>query len=245
MEVNKYEYKIIIRALTTWEQEGRLSTEQAADLKENLLNKDSGRRQVAQYFFFIALCCILLAFGTIFLNEKLLEKIKAYFSWSDLVIALISACLSILWFWYIGAKRKIISAAAYEVYMVLGGLTVLTTLVYLCKEAGMEKSHLPFLSLAFPVLAILSPLLHSKALWIGAIAGMIAWFGSFSEWLSTGNLFLGMNYPVRFTVLGLLILAFAWLQVYFRPMRFLRIITYTAGLLIFFTGLWAVSIFGT
>ena len=86
------------RAIEEWQQAGKLTPEQAAGLKDTLEPKVA-RQQIAQYFFFIALFCTLLALGAIFLNEKLLEKIKLYFSWNDLAIAAITAILSVLWFW--------------------------------------------------------------------------------------------------------------------------------------------------
>lgn len=244
MEVDKHDYKVIQQAISNWEDKGLLSTDKALELRQSVSNGDTDRRQIAQYFFFIALFCILLAFGALFLNEKLLEKIKVYFSWNDLVISMISMLLSILWFWYTGYKRKNISTGAYEVYMVLGGLSVLTSLVYLCKELHIDKTYTAFLSMALPALLVLAPILRSKSLWIGTIVTAVAWFGSFSSWQGQNNLFWGMNYPVRFTVFGLVILGISLLQGKIKQIEYSQKITYLAGLLLFFTGLWAVSIFG-
>jgi len=244
MEVDKNEVTLLHRALEEWEQSGKITPGQAADLKNTITTKQNDRQQIAQYFFFTALFCMLLAFGAIFLNEKLLEKIKAYFSWSDLVIAVITALLSVLWFWYIGRKRNQLSEIAYEIYMVLGGLAVLTSMVYFCKELGMDKTYTALLGISLPLLVIISILLRSKALWIGAIITAVGWFGSFSTLMSTDNLFLGMNYPVRFTVFGLVVLIIAFVQSHIRLIMFTQRITYLTGMLIFFSGLWGVSIFG-
>jgi len=122
MEVDKHEQLILQQALDEWEHTGKLTSEQATSLRETIVSRQSGRQQIAQYFFFIALFCTLLAFGAIFLNEKLLEKIKLYFSLSDLVIGVVAGLLSVLWFWYVGKRRVRLSPTAYEVYMVLGGL---------------------------------------------------------------------------------------------------------------------------
>jgi hypothetical protein len=243
MEVDKSEIKILHRALDEWQQSGELTDEQARSLKETIVVKQSAE-QIAQYFFFIALFCILMAFGAIFLNEKLLEKIKAYFSLSDLMIAIISGVLAVLWFWYTGRKRAGISPAAYEVYMVLGGLAILTSLVYFCKDFGIDKTNTALLSLSLPLLVVVAQALRSKALWIGAIITAIGWFGSFSTWQSHDNLFMGMNYPMRYTVFGLVVLGIAFLQAKVKLLWFGQRITYSAGLIIVFTGLWGISIFG-
>jgi len=244
MEVDKSESKTLQKAIEGWEQAGKLTKEQADDLRETIDYKHSERHQIAQYFFFIALFCTLLAFGAIFLNEKLLEKIKLYFSWNDMAIAGITAVLSISWFWYIGRKRKHLSTAAYEVYMVLGGLSVLTTLIYTCKQITTDTTYTLFLTLSFLCLAILSIFFRSKSLWIGAIAAFIGWFGEFSVYHSSNNLFLGMNYPMRYTILGLVLLASGLLQGLVKPLSFTGRITYTIGLILLFSGLWGVSIFG-
>ena len=244
MEVDKGEWKILQQAITTWEEAGKLTKEQADDLRSSIDYKHRERQQIAQYFFFIALFCTLLAFGAIFINEKLLEKIKLYFSWNDLAIAGITAILSVLWFWYISRKRKQISASAYEVYMVLGGLTVLTSLIYSCKQAGADSSYNAFLILSFVILSLLGIFFRSAALWIGAVVAFIGWFGEYSVYHSTNNLFLGMNYPMRYTILGAGILAAGLLQGLIKPLLFSKRITYAIGLILLFTGLWGISIFG-
>lgn len=244
MEADKQETAILHKALTEWEQTGKLSAEQASSLRQTIVPRHTDRQQIAQYFFFIALFCILMAFGAIFLNEKLLEKIKAYFAVSDLMIALVAAFLSALWFWYTGKKRTIISNGPYEVYMVLGGLSVLTSLVYICKYAHIDKTPTALLSLALPLLAVLAQFFRSKALWIGTIITAIGWYSSYTDWQSTNYLFLGMNYPMRFTIFGLIVLGVSFLQLRIPLISFGQRITYVAGLIILFTGLWGASIFG-
>jgi hypothetical protein len=244
MEVDKSERELLERALLEWELSSQLTAEQAAELRATLKKKGSERQQIAQYFFFIALCCTLLAFGAIFINEKLLEKIKLYFAWNDFAIVIITAALSVLWFWYVGKKRERLSLIVYEIYMVLGGLSVLTCLVYICKEASLDKTYTAFMSMALPALAILAVFFRSKALWIGALITAVCWFGSWSNWLSSDNLFLGMNYPVRYTFFGLIILGISFLQRSVKKLTFTHRITYTTGLVLLFTALWGVSVFG-
>lgn len=244
MEVDKHENRLLNRALDHWVADGKLDKEKSDELRNTLELRQNDRHQVAQYFFFISLFSILLAFAAIFLNEKLLERIKIYFSWSDAMITLITSALSVLWFLYIGRKRRQISETTYEIYMVLGGLSVLTSLVYLCKELAIDKTNTAFLSMAMPVLAVVAVSSRSRALWIGAIAATLAWVAAFTTWQSTNNLFLGMNYPVRYTAFGALLMAVGLMQSRIPMLKFTQRITFVSGLLLFFTGLWAVSIFG-
>jgi hypothetical protein len=245
MEVDKDELKVVQRALTEWEADGSLTPQQAATLREGITIRQNDRQQIARYFFFIALFCTLLAFGAIFLSEKLLEKIKTYFAWSDLAIALIAAALAVLWFWYIATKRKDTRSAAYEIYMALGGLAVLTSLVYVCKYIHADATYYTtFLSLASISLFVISFLLRSHILWLGALVAVTCWFGAFTSSYNQHYLFLGMNYPVRYVVFGALLLVFSLLQLRVQRLLYSQRITYIAGLTVFFVALWMVSIFG-
>lgn len=128
--------------------------------------------------------------------------------------------------------------------MVLGGLSVLTTLIYVCKQITTDTTYNTFLILSFISLSALSIFFRSKSLWLGGIGAFIGWFGEFSVFHGNNNLFLGMNYPVRYTVLGFVLLTLGLCQGLLKPLSFAKRITYTIGLILFFSGLWGVSIFG-
>jgi hypothetical protein len=244
MEVEKAEWRLLQQAINEWEQGGKISAEKAAELRRSIVFKRTERQLIAQYFFFIALFCTLLAFGALFLNDTLLEKLKVYFSWNDFAIAAIASVLSVVWFWYIARRKAQISIAAYEIYMVLGGLSALTALIYLCKQLGTDRTYTAFFGFASLLLAILAALYTSRSLWIGALAALLSWFWAFSTWQSHDYRFLGMNYPMRFTVLGLAILGLSFFQKGIARIAFAQRITYVAGLIVFFTGCWGISVFG-
>lgn len=245
MEVEKEESKILYKALTEWEKEGVLPTDLAEKLRETVQIRQQNRQQIAQYFFFIALCSSLLAFGAIFLSEKLLEKLKAYFAWGDLAIAILAAVLSGLWFWYTARRRAGTRSAAFEIYMALGGLSVLTSLLYFCKYIHADTTYYTtFLSLSVISLGVLSTIMTSRILWLGTLFSGIFWFGAFSTVFHQQYLFLGMNYPVRYVVFGAVVLGFALAQNYIPRLQFSQRITYVIGLSLFFVALWSVSIFG-
>jgi uncharacterized membrane protein len=244
MEADKNEWRTLQRALNEWEHEGKLTRSQAEELKKSIHIRQAERQQVAQYFFFIALSCAILAFGAIFIDEKLLEKIKAYFSLSDITISALSALSSAGWFWYVRRRRQHLSITVYESYMVLGALPVLTTLVYLFKVVSPGHTYTLFLFSASAILCILSIWFRSRGLWVVAILSLMGWFGEFSTTYSTNYLFLGMNYPVRLTLFGLLIIGLSFLQLHVSALRFTQRATFVAGLVIFFTAMWGVSVFG-
>lgn len=244
MEVDKDEWKVISKALDEWDQQGMLAPGQADELKNSVQLKKTERQQVAQYFFIIAISCTILAFGAIFVDERLLERIKVYFALSNVFIAIVCAVLTISWFVYVYRRKNKLSKAAYEIYMVLGALSMLTSLVYIFKDIGFGPSHSSFLMTAVVLLFSTGVILRSESLWVTGILALMGWYGAFSTAHESKNLFLGMNYPMRFAVFGGLVTALSLLQSRSRPLAFTQRLSYIAGLVIFFTGLWGVSIFG-
>jgi uncharacterized membrane protein len=244
MKVGKAERDTILKALEDWQQNGNLTPEQATDLKSTVELKTSAAQQIAQYFFIIAISCIVLAFGAIFIDDKLLEKIKTYFSLSNVFISIAFLLMSIAWFWYCKKKIANKTSLAYEVYMVMGALLLLISLVYACKDVGFGAGHSGFLFIVAALFAVLTLLMRSRALWIGFILAIMGWYGSFTEAHSHNNLFLHMNYPVRFALFGIVVLLFSYLQRFIKNLSFTNRTTYLAGLVILFTALWGVSIMG-
>ncbi len=243
MELSEDERKVVERALEVWTEEGLLTREKSGELRSSILVKRPAG-QVAHYFFLIALSCSLLAFGAIFIDERLLEKIRQHFALSHLFIAALMASLAVVWFYYIGKRAKQSRSAAFEIYLVLGALASITALVYLCKEIGFGKSYSLFCLLCTLLLLALSIRYRSRTLWLGTILSLMALYGSVTYAYSEHHLFLGMNYPVRFTVFGAILLAASRAQTKVGKLAFTQPITYVAALLILFTGLWGVSVFG-
>ncbi len=243
MEIDNNDWKSIHKALDVWKAEGKLTEEQAQDLKNSFSIKKASQ-QIAQYFFLIALSCTLLAFGAIFIDERLLETIKKYFSLSNLFIAALMAGLAIGWFIYVMKRTGHIKTIAYEIYMVLGGLSAMAALVYVCKDYGFGRSYTGFLIIASTLLLALSAKFRSLTLWIGGLLAFMGWYGAFGYVHSRDFLFLGMNYPVRFTLFGLAVVGISFLQGRVLQLQFSRRITFVCALIIFFTGFWGVSIFG-
>lgn len=244
MQVDREGKELLQQAVTEWKQTGMITEEQAGKMADSIELKPEGNHSIAKYFFIIAISCIVLAFGAIFIDEKLLEKIKAYFSLSNIFISLFFAVAAFIWFWYCKKKVTNTGSFAYETYMVLGALLSLVALVYGCKDLGFGEAHSGFLLLVTVLMCTLSILFRSSALWIATILAIMGWFGAFSSAHQHKYLFLGMNYPVRFTLFGLLVIGFSFLQARIKPIADSRRTTYLVGLLIFFTALWGVSVFG-
>ena len=238
------EYKFLNHTIDNWLSNDDITEEKANELKNTIEEPKSYGQQIAQYFFFIALSCILLAFAAIFIDDKFIEKLKHYFSLTNLFIAILFTVLSTICFIYLKKKRHAISPAPFEVYAIVSSLLVATALTYYCKETGFGPKYTGFLIVLAALLFSISAWLGSSAVWITGILALMGWYGAFSTWQSNNDLFLSMNYPLRFTVFGLLICICSYIQSYIKPLSTTHRITYITGLIILLTGLWGVSVFG-
>ena len=238
------EYKFLNHTIEEWVSNGDITVDKAQQLKNTIEEPKSHAQQIAQYFFFIALSCILLAFAAIFIDDKFIEKLKLYFSLTNLFIAILFTVLSTIWFIYLKKKKHTINSAPFEVYAVIGSLLLVTALAYYCKETGFGPKYSGFLIVLAALLFSISAWLRSYAVWIAGILAIMGWYGAFSTWQSNHDLFLGMNYPLRFSLFGVLVCICSFIQPNIKPIASTQRITYIAGLIILLTGLWGVSVFG-
>lgn len=244
MQVDKEDLRTVNEAIDSWIGEGLIDAELAGKLRASLEQKHSERAQLAQYFFIIAISSAILAAGALLINEKLLERLRRTFLLSNWTIAFAAAALAVAGFWFARNRRRMLSPTTYEVYMLPAALSSIVAVVYLCKEIGNGQGYTLFTGLCSIVFFTLSLTFRSRLLWIIFIASIMGWYGAFSSVFSRENLFLGMNYPMRFTVFGIVVTAFAFVVKRIRRIKPMHPITFQAGLLIFYTGLWGVSVFG-
>src|ERR1043165_169640 len=134
MQADKEDQKVLRQAIDEWLASETISAEQAKAMRASIGVKQSQRQQLAQYFFIIAVSSALLAFGALFLDEKILEKLRKSFLLSNYTIATGSAVLAVISFWYANRKRHEVSQTSYEVYLLPGGLCTLVALTYLGTE---------------------------------------------------------------------------------------------------------------
>jgi hypothetical protein len=87
--------------------------------------------------------------------------------------------------------------------------------------------------------------MDSRLIWLFALISLGSWFGSETGYQTHwGNYFLGMNYPLRFVVFGVLIVTATFILRQKKWFSHFADVTYVAGLLYFFLSLWVLSLFG-
>lgn len=244
IKTDQNDYKLLTDTIQQWTVNGHIDNQKAEELLNTIEKPKSNSQQIAQYFFFIALSCILLAFIAIFIDDKFLEKLKQQFALTNVFIAILFTVFSTIWFYFLQKKKDKFSPVPFEIYTVIGGLFVVTAATYFGKELGEGPKFSGLLITISVLLFSLSAWMRSQTLWVASILALMGWFGAFSSWLSTKDLFLGMNYPVRFSAFGLLIILLSFIQAKIKPITFSQRLTYIAGMIIFFTAVWGVSIFG-
>jgi uncharacterized membrane protein len=244
MELSKDEQRLLRQAIENWSAGGIIDAKQAEAMRDSIGAWPSQRQQLAQYFFIIAVSSALLAFGALFLDEKILEQLRRSFLLSNYTIAFAAAVLTAISFWLVQRRHRHLSETAYEAYLIPGGLCTLVALTYFCKEVGAGAGYTFLTGLCALVLFAEAAGFRSRVLWVGCLLALMGWFGAFSTVHAHHNLFLGLNYPARFSVFGLLIIGLSWLLGTSARTKQFQGITYHAGILICFTGLWGVSVFG-
>jgi hypothetical protein len=152
--------------------------------------------------------------------------------------------MAIGWFWWLAAKKPGKSPLSREFYRVLGGLMAMIALTYGCKEVGFGANRAGFLAAAGIALLVLAVAYRSLALWAWGLLAMTVWWGAFSDLYAVRNLFLGMNWPTRYALWGLLLLAIATAQRRANAVRFSASSTSVLGLGMALLGFWGMSVFG-
>src|SRR5690606_14273199 len=100
--------------------------------------------------------------------------------------------------------------------------------------------------LSIAIYGTLSVKLDSKLIWVFTLVALGSWFATETAYHSNwGFKFWGMNYPLRFTLIVLLLTTFALCgQDKIKPLHAFGSTSYIVGLLCTMIALWCLSIFG-
>jgi len=243
MQADKKQKEWLEEALSFWQDKGLLEPGQASRLRQSIAGPQDTKEQLAKYFYIIAICCGALAFAAIFINDKILEQIRRYFSLSQLSIAIACGVAGLLLYFF-AQRKKLFYSPNRELYLTGTMLVWLMSLLYFCKAWLPGGPYTPFLGMGTLLLTGVAIYFRSNVLWLLAVTSFIAWFGIFTEVHSTNNLFWGLNYPARYTLLGLLLLGLFFVLRRFSRAAFTGNFHFHAGIILLLSGLWGLSIFG-
>lgn len=250
MKVNKKEEALLKKAIEHWKQETLIDEATEERLKKSVSSYKYEYDALSVYAFVAAISCGILAFGALVLDEKWLERMRNFFEVSQFIIGFVFTGLSAFLFWVSKRRVKKYPAAllANESFNIQLVLSIGVAATYFGKGFGATFEWYGLLILLVGIAyAICAQYLQSKLMWLCMmIALVVAWGVQTWAWSDDAahNYYLGMNYPLRMAVLGLLMVAAAWGLKQIHPFNFFHNITWHFSWIFFLFSALALSISG-
>lgn len=249
MQLSKKEAHIVKNTIGVWTKDKVITQEQSKTLLDSYEVTHFDWKRVAKYSFWLAIFFIIISVSAALADEWLIALIERIFTAPDIVkffsLALLSAVL-----YFLGLRRKSIypeKLYSNEAFFFLGVLATAASVAYFGKVIDTGSGHFSLLLLLASIIyATLGLWFPSKLVWIFALLSMGSWLGAETGYASGwGAYYLGMNYPMRFVLFGIvLISASSYIfRLWAKRANFLAP-TRAMGLLYLFIALWIMSIFG-
>jgi hypothetical protein len=248
LNLDKQGSDFLNKAISHWEEICLVDADTAKTLRESYEVKGFDWMRLAKYSFWIALICGAIAVGSLIIDVRVLNWIKSLYYRPDIVISVASGIISALCF-YLGKRSEKKHAErifSNEAIIFTGVLFMASCIAFLGKAVDHGSGHFSLLFLlSVFVYGILAWRMDSRLIWLFALVSLGSWFGTETGYQTHWHdYFLGMNYPLRFVLFGLVLVTGCHLfkkQKWFD--RFWEL-TYVVGMLYLFMSLWLLSIFG-
>ncbi|PJJ84194.1 DUF2157 domain-containing protein [Mucilaginibacter auburnensis] len=248
LKIDRQESEFLNEAISRWEKDGLLDADKAAELRNSYEVKGFDWMRLAKYSFWIALICGGVSFTFLIVNDAVVNWLKNLYYTPDIVISIISGAAAAFLFYWGRRREKLYPEKVFsnEAVVFTGVLFTACCIAYLGKtfDNGSRHYSVLFLLSVF-VYGFLAWRMQSKLIWLFALVSLGSWFGTETGYQTRwSDYFLGMNYPLRFVVFGLILVAACqllrnkkWFACFWEH-------TYVVGLLYLFLSLWMLSIFG-
>ncbi|MEI5638974.1 MULTISPECIES: hypothetical protein [unclassified Pseudoalteromonas] len=249
MQVSKKEGKVLDAAIKHWLEEDIISETESQNLKAAYEVTSFDWKRVAKYSFWLSISCIVISISAVLADKWLIELFRKLFNAPDVIKCIGFAAVS-GGLYFLGVKRKGYypnKVYSNEAIFFLGVAATAISIAFLGKVIGTGSGHFSLLLLlAAIVYAILGLWFPSKLVWLFSLLSLGSWFGAETGYASGwGAYYLGMNYPLRFVLFGLiLIFCGSYVFKYWQAKREFLDSTKAVGLLFLFIALWIMSIFG-
>ncbi|WP_437919135.1 DUF2157 domain-containing protein [Sphingobacterium sp. LRF_L2] len=249
LDLTKQEKEVVEHALQHWKDQQLLDGAKADELRQNIDEKSFEWKTLARYAFWVALVSLVFSVFSLFADNVLVRFVERFYETPNIVFCVFFAGLAGL-FYALGfrnKKRHPENTFSNETMMLAGSFSTAACIGFLGQVLDRNTSQYTLLFLlSIIIYAVLSVKLQSKLIWVFTLVALGIWFAtetaSHSNW---GFKFWGMNYPLRFTLFGLLLTSFSiWAQPRFKPLQPFQSTSYVVGLLYTMIALWCLSIFG-
>ena len=252
MKCSKRKAEFLEKVIRQWEQEGTIDEQQAGQLRSAVEVVSFDWKQFAQYSFWIAVVCFVIAVGALVADDLLMEVITDFlnriFYAPDRIKSLTFIAVAVAfyaWGWHRHRKKPHL-VYSNEIFYLMGVFSTLISMLFLFSSYHFDGSYLSImLALLTLVYVIIAWVCTSRLVWVFALLALGSWFvaatGYHDGWQPY---FLGMNYPMRFVLFGMFVIILAQLVSRIDWIQKLELTTHTIGLWYFFTALWLLSVFG-
>jgi len=248
LNIDRSESEFLNKTIAHWQKEGILSDDAAEKLRGTYNVKGFDWMRLAKYSFWIALICGGASFAFLIVNDAVVRWLRHLYYTPDIIISIISAVAAALLFYWGRRREKLYPEKIFsnEAVIFTGILFTACCIAYLGKALDRNSGHysLLFLLSVF-VYGLLGWRMQSRLIWLFALISLGSWFGTETGYQTHWtDYFLGMNYPLRFVLFGVVLIAACavlkgrkWFTYFWEQ-------TYVIGLLYLFMSLWLLSIFG-
>lgn len=248
MQVEKKEAELLEKAIDHWQQEGVVDEATAGKMRHSFAVEDSNSSVLSTYALVASVSCGLLAFGALVMDEKWVELIRRKFGFAELTVGLCFVALSavLAWFSYKRRRKTPAAEATNEAFNITIILSLAVAIAYIGRSIGYQNgNYAPILLLAALTYGAAGILLRSRLLWGAMLLALAGWWGAQTYYWSRGaDYFLQMNYALRMTVFGLLVLLLSWLAVKVVLLAPYLKLTRIMGWVFFLTAAWSLSVLG-
>lgn len=248
LNLDKQESDFLNRVIADWEKQGLVDNRQAEKLRDSYEVKGFDWMRLAKYSFWIALACGATSFTFLIVNDTIVNWLKKLYYTPDIIISLLSAVAAAFLFLWGRRREKHFPEKVFsnEAVIFTGVLFTACSIAYLGKTFDNGSGHYSILFLiSVFVYAFLAWQLNSRLIWLFALISLGSWFGTETGYQTQwSHYFLGMNYPLRFVVFGIILVIACHFLRKRKWFTDLWELTYVVGLLYLFLSLWLLSIFG-
>ncbi|MCU4165172.1 hypothetical protein [Carboxylicivirga caseinilyticus] len=246
--LSKKQGKFLKEVIDQWEEDEVINESEKKKLEDSIEIRSFEWKKLAEYSFWIAMVCIVIAFGAMFADKLLIDLVEKIFSSSNFTLCILFAVIALaIYYWAYKRSHKYPNKVySNEFILIMAILSTATSIGYLGMTLDNGNGHFSVLLLIAAIIyALIGLLFPSKLVWIFAILSLGAWFGAETGYVSGwGAYYLGMNYPLRFVVFGAILTGLSFLFDRISFLQTFRKSTYILGLLYLFIALWILSIFG-
>lgn len=248
LNIDRVESEFLNKTIAHWQKEGMLNDDTAEKLRNSYEVKGFDWMRLAKYSFWIALICGGASFAFLIVNDAVVRWLKHLYYTPDIVISIISAVAAIFLFYWGRRRERLYPEKIFsnEAVIFTGILFTASCIAYLGKALDQHSGHysLLFLLSVF-VYGFLAWRMQSRLIWLFALISLGSWFGTETGYQTHWtDYFLGMNYPLRFVIFGVVLIAACALLKKRTWFAYFWELTYVVGLLYLFMSLWLLSIFG-